>query len=459
MSSNVRVETKNMVNKSDIDPTRKMKNLPLDFYPDCWVKDEERMDVLFNPFRPKNVNPINYESKMKFWKQLIVKYCNEKGSASASESELKNAFIRNGRKPLCLSTVLEDMRNNHEIEYLHKFMVPAQHSWKDWAVDVMVKKPASWGWNLVKDRIFAKNSQTEEMSNFVVLESVKKHAEALQIHNIRNEVLVLDDVISKSHEIGLSAEGVEYTLHFLKRNQQVDTAVIDVNDEATTVVKFAKLDSKTSITDSDKAMFNLNRMEQILTKRTETLESQIQQMDEKIRMFVREKNREMAKSYLKRKKMVIIDLEKQLAQLQHISTLKSNIENAKYNAGVIETYKMGAKALKDVYEESGLNVDKVENVMNDVQDVIDDHDEIQNIVGAVNISNANEVDDLELEQELQDLMNDDRNDNDSGLVQPNRTNPDDSLERRLTNLKLPLFENLSLHENEQSHVPSRLVHN
>lgn len=158
----------------------------------------------------------------------------------------------------------------------------------------------------------------------------------------------------------------------------------------------------------------------------------------------------------KRLRFVLIDVlffllftEKQLAQLQHVSTLKANIENAKYNAGVIETYKMGAKALKEIYEESGLTVDKVEDVMYDVQDVIDDHDEIQNIVGAVNISNANEIDELDLEQELQDLINDDRNDNDAGLVQPN---PDDSLERRLTKLKLPNFDNLSLHENEKSQV-------
>ncbi len=82
----------------------------------------------------------------------------------------------------------------------------------------------------------------------------------------------------------------------------------NVNGEAITVVKFAKIDSKTSITESDKAMFNLNQMERILTKRTEGIESQIQQMDEKIRILIREKNRDMAKNYLKRKKMMIVDL-------------------------------------------------------------------------------------------------------------------------------------------------------
>lgn len=140
-----------------------------------------------------------------------------------------------------------------------------------------------------------------------------------------------------------------------------------------------------------------------------------------------------------------------------MSTLKANIENAKYHAGVIETYKMGSKALKEIYEENGLTVDKVEDVMSDVQDVIDDHDEIQNIVGGVTIANVNDVDELELEQELQDLMNDDRNDNDNGLEQqPNRPNHDDSLERRLTILKLPNLDNLSLDENlpSQAHVQS-----
>lgn len=74
---------------------------------------------------------------------------------------------------MCLSTVLEDMQNEHEIESLHQFMLPVQHSWKGWAIDVMVKKPASWGWNMVKDRIFQPNNQAAEMENFIVVESVK----------------------------------------------------------------------------------------------------------------------------------------------------------------------------------------------------------------------------------------------------------------------------------------------
>lgn len=55
-------------------------------------------------------------------------------------------------------------------------------------------------------------------------------------------------------------------------------------------------------------MFNLNQMEKILTKRIEAMESEIHQMDEKVRVLVREKNRDMAKNYLKQKKMKIVNL-------------------------------------------------------------------------------------------------------------------------------------------------------
>lgn len=45
MSSTVKSESNNTVNKNDLDRTSKSKTLPLDFFPECWVKDEERMEV------------------------------------------------------------------------------------------------------------------------------------------------------------------------------------------------------------------------------------------------------------------------------------------------------------------------------------------------------------------------------------------------------------------------------
>lgn len=40
-----KVETKSAVNKSGLGATGKGQSLRTDFFPDCWIKDEERMEV------------------------------------------------------------------------------------------------------------------------------------------------------------------------------------------------------------------------------------------------------------------------------------------------------------------------------------------------------------------------------------------------------------------------------
>lgn len=55
--------------------------------------------------RPYQVNPENYEGKMRFWKQLIKTYCEYKGNAEFSINELKKAFKRKNVSPYCLPKV------------------------------------------------------------------------------------------------------------------------------------------------------------------------------------------------------------------------------------------------------------------------------------------------------------------------------------------------------------------
>lgn len=41
--------------------------------PECW-SDDDRMNFLFQPFRPKEANPVSYDAKMKFWTETICEY-------------------------------------------------------------------------------------------------------------------------------------------------------------------------------------------------------------------------------------------------------------------------------------------------------------------------------------------------------------------------------------------------
>lgn len=159
------------------------RKLSSDFYPVCW-QDDERMDNLFAPFRSKTVNPVNYETKLKFWKNLIKEYGKETGSSVITINALRDAFLRNGQKPHCLHTVIEDQLNDGSIKRKEQFMQPPQHTWTGWAVHALIKSPLQWGFVKVKERIIPTAMGTSSSSSaddknrfdnieFVIIDVVK----------------------------------------------------------------------------------------------------------------------------------------------------------------------------------------------------------------------------------------------------------------------------------------------
>lgn len=82
--------------------------LPAEELPECW-NQEERMKALFAPFRNRAVNPEDWNSKYKFWNQLVKKWASYHARCSFSLVDLKANFKRNGITALCLPTVLEEL--------------------------------------------------------------------------------------------------------------------------------------------------------------------------------------------------------------------------------------------------------------------------------------------------------------------------------------------------------------
>lgn len=148
-------------------------NLPEDFYPLCW-HDDERMENLFSQFRDKSVNPVNYETKMKFWKNLIHEYCKLRGSPTISLTELRTAFERNGKKPYCLDTVLEELLTEGSAKTKSQFMEAPLLTWSGWAVHKLVKAPFRWGYEKAKETITtATNGNYDENTKYVLIEVAK----------------------------------------------------------------------------------------------------------------------------------------------------------------------------------------------------------------------------------------------------------------------------------------------
>lgn len=79
-------------------------------YPSEWA-DDQVMDVLFSPFRGnRDVNPRSWDSKMKFWSNMVRKHCVDKKILTIDARSLTQVFERNGKVPTCLNVVLDDLK-------------------------------------------------------------------------------------------------------------------------------------------------------------------------------------------------------------------------------------------------------------------------------------------------------------------------------------------------------------
>ena len=79
------------------------------YFPDCW-DDDVRMNALFTDFRSREVNPAAYDSKMKFWSDLIERCVNGEDLITFSAAELRTKLQRKCKKSHAIPKVLEELQ-------------------------------------------------------------------------------------------------------------------------------------------------------------------------------------------------------------------------------------------------------------------------------------------------------------------------------------------------------------
>lgn len=141
-------------------------------YPACW-QDDARVQVLLAPFRERSVNPENYDSKMRFWQDTIRDYCLFKGKANFCKKELQDNFTKGLRIPCCLGLVLDEMQKQKLIRLRKDYEYDPENSWSGWAVNSFVKKPLSWGFDKIKEKLGAIDTNQQSLIQFIHLEVIK----------------------------------------------------------------------------------------------------------------------------------------------------------------------------------------------------------------------------------------------------------------------------------------------
>uniref|UniRef100_A0A1B0GIC9 Putative m protein type n=1 Tax=Lutzomyia longipalpis TaxID=7200 RepID=A0A1B0GIC9_LUTLO len=370
----------------------KKSEFPADLLPSCW-SDDTRMGVLFAPFRERSVNPENFDGKMKFWKEMISKYCHWRGTAKVTIIDVEESLTRNGKKSYCLDKVFEDMQKERSLRVEQDFMEPPQHTWLGWTTNLLVKTPVKKGLSAAKNALFPTNYK--EVA-FVVLEVVES------------------DVVKEAEEkLKLTPEGISLAIHALHCQQKVAirrSSVASVeNPSQGILLKFAHKDEKKilEISDLEYSIYELESREKELTAIMDELEKDVKVEDEKARENARKGNRSLAKLYLRKRKILTNKLDKHTNTLVNIQELLSKIHDVSHNQKIMQTYKLGGKAFRDALEKSGVTLEMVQETVDEIRDAIELSDDIEGVLGG-DLS-GDSADNTLLEEELDLLLKEDKN--------------------------------------------------
>lgn len=142
------------------------------------------------------------------------------------------------------------------------------------------------------------------MLDFDFQSQAEKLLSTFNAHNECHTIISKEDLVKQLMEHDeFTMDGIEVALHYLHCNQKASIQKSMIEDKEITLFKFA-VDWNCSvepITPLDISIYTLNRMEKSLTKSVEAIETDIDQTDNLVRQYIRDKKKQLAKSFLRKK--------------------------------------------------------------------------------------------------------------------------------------------------------------
>lgn len=242
-------------------------NIPKDEIPNCW-KDENRLNVLFAPFRDKSVNSVEWDSKYSDWKQLINLYASHNKILTFTLLDLEKALIHNKRPPSGLKTVLDEMKREGIIQYEEDFLKKTSETWSSWMTDTFVKSPIRWSLNKIK------NTLTNPSNTYVHVLTIQEEGRTL-LNKIPQEyhqkVMDIQQLSQLFNDTDMTYSNLELILHNLNCQKKVALRLYNKEKSAERLL-LIKVNS-ISIEDKEINMYILEKCEERLRNEIEKIET------------------------------------------------------------------------------------------------------------------------------------------------------------------------------------------
>jgi hypothetical protein len=161
----------------------------------------------------------------------------------------------------------------------------------------------------------------------------------------------------------------------------------------------------TGITDMETSYVRMRELEKRLEATAARLTAQCTSLVENhIRVYVQQGNRQQALRYLKRKQMLEKSLEANEAKLANVQHMMHTFEQADTNALAVQVYQESASALREANRR--LDLTSVERTLEDLQDAMDTQADVEEALRSPLSSAAARDEDAELNKELDRLLAD-----------------------------------------------------
>ncbi|XP_072177330.1 charged multivesicular body protein 7-like [Diadema setosum] len=375
------------------------------YLPDCW-DDDERMGYLFSGFRAnRQVNPRDWDNKLKFWTELVVKVGRTEHQFIFSVDSLLTKFERKGVLPQCIDGVVKEMHRNGQLIRVDD--LKADSAWLSWGVNTFIRRPLRWTMTSVFPRGDA-SSQVEYVSAELLKECsaafLERHHQSVQCASTDH---VVDYATFREACADLCRDQSSFDLVLLHLQRKKDILV--TTNEGTKIIKFASKGEKavTPVTAAELGTLALKKTIDTMQRTIERLTANIQQQDKETKQLLHKGMKSSAKTALRRKKLCQKRLENTETTLDTLQQLQDRLQSSESEKMIMDAFKTGAQALRKTLDDNGLTPEAMDETISDVQEVMEMCNELDDTLAqgnkaideTVNFGANVDVDDLDSELE------------------------------------------------------------
>lgn len=389
--------------------------------PPDWTNDE-RMNFLFQPFKPRAANPVSYDSKLRFWRELIQQFLQFEAETTknprmtVTQDELRKLFKRNGKMPACLGLVIESLVTDGTLMLeddircrLQERVTRRKASWTSWSYQVMIGSPLKKFTDKVQSLVSERPSGSEVV--YSVPENVKRWALRL-LSLVRDQSqsglnaasgLLLSRTDACTVLKGFDSSDVQLLLSWLEAEGMAGSVACD--DEYLYKFTDSKASHAQQPTEVELGIWKLKRSRSHIAELLKKFQQEINELNSSIRQQLREKNKHHALMLLKKRKAFEKKYDINSRYLLQLEDVLDEIYHSETSQMVLQAYQSGTKALKAMHKPTA--VKQAQETMDELSEAAETSKEVTDIISGPGSIDTSDDDDLE--RELNDLLKDSDN--------------------------------------------------